>query len=174
MFSQLPHVSQWCLFLKKQQQLKSPKQEAVPPWSRVVWPRLPQRPERQWFHRYHLQRHHGTLRHQQNYKNSSNSISDAGWQKLCKGMKGLRQKVWTWTKILSSNIRSFVAILRFDLILGRLSARSLFCKKQCFLGKKCTITWYILHICDMYNSMLYWIKFANLQLCAKKTNLSRK
>ena len=28
------------------------------------------------------------------------------WQKLCEGTKGLRQKVWTWTKILSPNILS--------------------------------------------------------------------
>ena len=43
------------------------------------------------------------------------SISDAilltGWQKLCEGMKGLRRKVWTRTKILSPNIRYIIAIL---------------------------------------------------------------
>ena len=35
-----------------------------------------------------------------------------GWQKLCEGTRGLRRKVWTQTKILSPNIRYFVAILR--------------------------------------------------------------
>ena len=35
----------------------------------------------------------------------------AGWQKLREATKGLRQKVWTRTKILSPNIRYFVAIL---------------------------------------------------------------
>ena len=35
----------------------------------------------------------------------------AGWQKLCEGMKGLRRKVWTQTKILSPKIRYIVAIL---------------------------------------------------------------
>ena len=29
------------------------------------------------------------------------SLVTAGWQKLCEGTKGLRRKVWTWTKILS-------------------------------------------------------------------------
>ena len=37
----------------------------------------------------------------------------ASWQKLCEGTKGLRWKVWSRTKILSSNIRYFVAILKF-------------------------------------------------------------
>ena len=35
------------------------------------------------------------------------------WQKLCERTKGLRQKVWTRTKIMSPYIRYFVAILRF-------------------------------------------------------------
>ena len=30
----------------------------------------------------------------------------AGWQKLCEGKKGLRQKVWTQTKILFPDIRN--------------------------------------------------------------------
>ena len=33
------------------------------------------------------------------------SPSFAGWQKLCEGTKGLRRKVWIWTKILSPNMR---------------------------------------------------------------------
>ena len=36
-----------------------------------------------------------------------------GWQKLCVGTKDLRKKVRTQTKILSPNIRYFVAILTF-------------------------------------------------------------
>ena len=35
--------------------------------------------------------------------------SKAGWQKLCGGTGGPRRKVWTQTKILSPNIRYFVA-----------------------------------------------------------------
>ena len=38
---------------------------------------------------------------------------EPGWQKLCKGTKGLRQQVWIQTKRLSPNIRYFVVILRF-------------------------------------------------------------
>ena len=34
------------------------------------------------------------------------------WQKLCERTKGLRQKVWTRTKIMSPYIRYFVAIYR--------------------------------------------------------------
>ena len=41
-----------------------------------------------------------------------NEHSFSGWQKLCEGMKGLRRKVWTQTKILSSNICYSIAILR--------------------------------------------------------------
>ena len=37
----------------------------------------------------------------------------SGWQKLCEGTKGLCRKVWTRTKISSTNIRYFVAIIRF-------------------------------------------------------------
>ena len=36
-----------------------------------------------------------------------------GWQKFREGVKGLCQKVWTRTKILSPYIRYFVTILRF-------------------------------------------------------------
>ena len=45
--------------------------------------------------------------------------------KLCEGTKGLRQKVWTRTKILSPNKRYFVATVRFVAIyalFGRLWA----------------------------------------------------
>ena len=41
---------------------------------------------------------------------------EAVWRKLCEGTNGLRQKVWTQTKILSPHIRYFVAILRFVVI----------------------------------------------------------
>ena len=60
-------------------------------------------------------------------------MSDPGWQKLCEGKKGLHRKVWTCTKILGTNIRYFVAILRFVAIyalFGRLWA------KKCFFGSK--------------------------------------
>ena len=41
------------------------------------------------------------------------TLRGAGWQKLCEGTKGLRQKVLSWTKILNPIIRYFVAILIF-------------------------------------------------------------
>ena len=53
-------------------------------------------------------------------------MSDPGWQKLCEGKKGLQRKVWTFTKFLGTNIRYFVAILRFVAIyalFGRLGAK---------------------------------------------------
>ena len=55
--------------------------------------------------------------------------SKAGWQNLLQGEKGLRQKVWTRTKILSPNIRYFVEILRFVAIyalFGRLRGKGIF------------------------------------------------
>ena len=36
-------------------------------------------------------------------------LSEAGWQKLHGSTGGTRRKVWTQTKILSPNIRYFVA-----------------------------------------------------------------
>ena len=40
---------------------------------------------------------------------NAESLFKAGWQNLCGGTGGPRQKVWTRTKILSPNIRYFVA-----------------------------------------------------------------
>ena len=65
--------------------------------------------------------------------------------------KGLRRKVWSWTKILSLNIGYFVAILILSRIMNNLELLgkkvSFFGgHKQCFLGKNCTITWYIMRI----------------------------
>ena len=57
------------------------------------------------------------------------TLGGAGWQKLCKGMKGVRRK--GWTKISSTNIPYFVAILRFVAIFavfGRFRAN------KCFFG----------------------------------------
>ena len=67
---------------------------------------------------------------------------------MYEGAKALRRKVWTRTKIVSSNIRYFVVIFRFVTIyalFGNLWAKKMlfFGQKQCFLGKKCTITWYV-------------------------------
>ena len=45
---------------------------------------------------------------------------------------------------LSPNIRYFVRILRFVAI--NTHFLEIFGQKQCFLGKKCTITWYVLHM----------------------------
>ena len=71
-----------------------------------------------------------------------------GWQKFCKGTKGLCRNVWIWTKILSPNTRYFVAILRFVKIyglFGRLVA------KNCFFGPKTVflrqeVQYYMVHI----------------------------
>ena len=60
------------------------------------------------------------------------------------------EKVWTWTKILSPHTlfcRDTIIcrdLLTFWKTLGKKSA--LLGQKKCFLGKECTITWYILHI----------------------------
>ena len=67
------------------------------------------------------------------------------------GTRGLCQKVWTQTKILSPNIRYFFCNIKICRDLrtfwkssGKKSA--FLGQRQCFLGKKCTITLYILHI----------------------------
>ena len=57
----------------------------------------------------------------------------AGWQKLHGSTDGTRRKVWTWTKILSPNIRYFVAyydLLQFTHFL------EIFGQKNAFLGQK--------------------------------------
>ena len=75
--------------------------------------------------------------------NTNKRMKQPGWQKLCGGTGGPCQKVWTRTKILSPNIRYFVAKQDFSRFTPFLE---IFWQNQCFLGKKCTITWYILHI----------------------------
>ena len=96
-----------------------------------------------------------------------------GWQKLREAARGLRRRVWTPTKILSSNILYFVPICT---LFGRLSAKKVFfgeletlswVKKQCFLGNKCTFTRYILHI-----TMNKICKFTIT--CKQTTNLSQR
>ena len=78
------------------------------------------------------------------------TVHSSGWQKLCGGTGGPGRKVWTQTKILSPNIRYFVAnydLSRFAHFLEIFGQKSAFLgQKQCFLGKKCTITWYIINI----------------------------
>ena len=64
---------------------------------------------------------------------------DAGWQKLRKGAKGLRRKVWTQTKILSPNIH-------FGQKMGFLWSKTVFLAQDVQLCTLCTITSYILHI----------------------------
>ena len=56
------------------------------------------------------------------------------------------RKIWTRTKILSLNIRYFVALLRFVAIyalFGNLWAKKVFFlgQKQCCLGKKCAMVY---------------------------------
>ena len=54
--------------------------------------------------------HFGVIFHSASGRDECTSnYGTTGWQKLCEGMKGLRRKVWTWTKILSPNIRYIVA-----------------------------------------------------------------
>ena len=76
------------------------------------------------------------------HKSWSNATTTqaTGRQKLREGVKGLRRKVLTWTKILSyiRNLSTFWMTLgKKGVFLGQ---------KQCFSGKKCTITWYMLQI----------------------------
>ena len=76
-------------------------------------------------HIHHWQRSR-QIQRQRNWLN-------AGLQKLCKGTKGLHREVWTWTKILGTNIRYFVAKLIFVAIyalFGRFGA------KRAFLGQQ--------------------------------------
>ena len=70
------------------------------------------------------------------------AVHSSGWQKLCGGTGGPGRKVWTRTKILRFKICHYLCT--FWRSLGNKSA--FFGQKHCFLGKKCTITWYILHI----------------------------
>ena len=49
------------------------------------------------------------IKQRQSRWNKSFSLLDPGWQKLCRGTGAPRQKVWTWTLILSPNIRYIVA-----------------------------------------------------------------
>ena len=87
------------------------------------------------------------------------SMHQAGWQKFCEGTKGLRRKVWTWTKILSPNMRYFVAILRFVTIytlFGNLWTKmTFFGLKTVFLGQK--VHYYMVYIA-------YFTEL-NLQIC---------
>ena len=92
------------------------------------------------------------------------SLFGAGWHKLCEGTKGLYRKLWTRTKILSPNMRYFVAILRFVAIYALFGKKVLFsvnssvvwARNALFYGTQC---------------ILYWVKFANLQSRAEMTHL---
>ena len=79
---------------------------------------------------------------------------------LCEGTKGLRRKIWTQTKLLSPNIRYFVAILRFVAIY------TLFWKS---LGKN-VLSKTVFLVQEMHFDMVciaYYTEL-NLQLCAKR------
>ena len=72
----------------------------------------------------------------------------------------VRQKVWTWTKTLSLNIRNLVTI---NALFGRLG------ENKCFLGVKNSVSlarYALLH--DGIYCILYWIKLANLQYAQKR------
>ena len=95
------------------------------------------------------------------YIDSPRQRCEPGWQKLCEGTKGLRQKVWTRTKIWSPNIRYFVAILRFvaiDALFGRLWARKmLFWVKTVFLGQE--VHYYMVYIA-YFTELILQIQFS--------------
>ena len=88
-----------------------------------------------------------------------------GWQKLHGRTGRIRQKVWTRTKISSPNIRYFVTIYT---LFGDLWA-----KKVPFWVKN-SVSWARSALLHGLYCILYWIKFANLQLRAKMTHLWRK
>ena len=104
------------------------------------------------------------------YIYSPRQMCEPGWQKLCEGTKGIRWTVWTRTKILSPNIRYFVAMLRFVVIytlFGRLCARKgPFWVKTVFLGQK-------VHYYKVY--LAYYTEL-NVQICnyAQKQRICRK
>ena len=94
-----------------------------------------------------------------------------GWQKLRGSRGGTRRKVWTRTKILSPNIRYFVAnwdLLRFT----HFFLRSLGIKSA-FLGEN-SASWARSALLHGIYCIFYWVKFENLRLRAKTTHLSRK
>ena len=91
-------------------------------------------------------------------------LPETGCQKLREGTKGLWQKVWTRTKILSPNIRYFVATLRFVSILalfGRIWA------KKVLLLVKNSVSWQEVHY---YMVHIAYYAEINLQIC----NYARK
>ena len=89
-----------------------------------------------------------------------------GWQKLCKGTKGLRRKIWTQTKILSPKIRYFVAIIRFVEIYALFG--NLWAKKCCFVQVKNKFSWARNTLLHGIYCIFYQVELANLQLRAKR------
>ena len=98
-------------------------------------------------------------------------VQGPGWQKLCEGTKGLRRKVWTWTKILSPNICYIVVVLRFVAIytiFGNLWAKKvIFGSKTVFLGQE--MHYYMIYIAYHTESNLQM-----LQLRAKDAFVAKK
>ena len=91
------------------------------------------------------------------------SLSKAGWQKFREGTKGLRRKVKTQTKILSPNIRYFVAILRFVAIFaifGRL-LKQIIGLKTVFPGQE--VHFYMVYIAYSIESKLQFCNYARKQ-----------
>ena len=89
---------------------------------------------------------------------------------MCEGTKGRRQKVDTQTKILSPNIRYFVAILRFVAIyalFGNLRAKEVpFGSNKVFFGQE--VHYYMVYFA-------YYTEF-NVQICdyAQKGHICRE
>ena len=89
-----------------------------------------------------------------------NCILLPGWQKLRESAKDLRRK------FLRSNIRYFVVIFRFVAIYA-------FWAKQVFLGGQNNVSWARSALLHGIYFILCCIEYANLQLRAKTTHLSR-
>ena len=64
-----------------------------------------------------------------------------GWPQICSGTKGLRRKILSLNTLICCNIKSCRDLCTFLENFGPKSA--LLGQIQCFLGKKCTMTWYI-------------------------------
>ena len=89
---------------------------------------------------------------------------------VVRGHGGPRRKVWTWTKILSQNIRYFVTTLRFvavNALFGNLW------KKSAFVGQNSASLARSALLHGIYY-IFYRVKFANFRLRAKTTHLMRK
>ena len=92
---------------------------------------------------------------------------------MCEDAKGLRRKVWTWTKILSTYIGYFVAISRFvaiDTMFRRLGAKRFFLGTTIvFLGQE--MHYYMVSIANYSELNLQACNYAQKRrICREKIN----